>query len=64
MSTALSELGPVLPSRTAVYQRARELEALAKRAVEFAARRRDRHGLELALTQFDRMRAVLGGGDG
>lgn len=58
--TAVAELGPVLPSRLAVYERARELQALADRAVEFSGTGRTAD-LALALKQFERMKAVLGG---
>jgi|EndMetStandDraft_4_1072995.scaffolds.fasta_scaffold2077018_2 hypothetical protein len=62
MSTPLSEIGPVLPSRAAVYARARELEQLARRAVEFAGKGPSAD-LGRAVKQFERMRAVLGDGD-
>jgi hypothetical protein len=62
MSTPLSEIGPVLPSRTAVYMRARALEQLARLAVEFAGTG-PTADLGRAVKQFERMRAVLGNND-
>lgn len=62
-SSALqAELGPVLPPRSDVHHRARELQALAARAVEFSGCG-PTADLQLALRQFDAMRAVLGGSD-
>lgn len=54
-----SELGPVLPSKAAVFMQARELQALAARAVEFAGTG-PTADLAAALQQFDSMRAILG----
>ena len=59
MASVSAELGPVLPSRLSVLMEARELETLAKRAVEFAGTGPTAN-LGLALKQFDRMRVVLG----
>lgn len=57
-----ADLGPVLPSRADVHHRARELQALAARAVEFSGGG-PTADLALALRQFDAMRAVLGESD-
>jgi hypothetical protein len=61
--TAQQEIGPALPSRTEVYARAAELQALARIALDCAC---PGHRIDLprALAQFDRMRAVLGEGCG
>ncbi len=59
MDQTLPDLGPVLPSRLAVLAQARELKALADRAVEFSGSG-PTADLTLALAQLERMRAVLG----
>lgn len=56
---AQSELGPGLPPKAQVWSQARELRALAERAMEFAGNG-PTADLALALRQFDSMRAVLG----
>lgn len=62
--SAYHDLGPGLPSRVTVHVQARELLALAQRAVEFSGRGQTAD-LSLALAQLEAMRAVLGdGGDG
>jgi hypothetical protein len=58
--SVLADLGPVLPSRVAVHATAREMQALAQRAVEFSGTGTTAD-LVLALRQLDRMRAILGG---
>jgi hypothetical protein len=56
---ALAEIGPVLPSRAVVRAMARELQVLAARAVEFSGSG-PTADLQLALRQFERIRAILG----
>lgn len=53
-----ADLGPDLPPRLQVHGKARELEALAKRAAEFSGTGPTRN-LQLALKQFDAMRVIL-----
>jgi len=62
MPSAPADLGPQLPPRALVHAQARELRALAERALEFSAIG-PRGDLGVALRQFDRMRALLGGAD-
>lgn len=57
--STFADLGPVLPSRCAVHARARELQALAARAVEFSGTG-PTADLSVALRQFETMRAILG----
>jgi hypothetical protein len=57
--SVVADLGPVLPSRASIHASARELQALADRAVEFSGTGRTAD-LALALKQFERMKAVLG----
>lgn len=59
---AQQDLGPQLPSRTAVYIQATELHALARLAVEFSSAGPSLD-IPRALVQFDRMRAILDRGD-
>ncbi len=54
------DLGPVLPPAALVRPVAREVLALAQRAVEFSAAG-PRQDLAAALVQFERIRALLGG---
>lgn len=58
-----ADIGPNGKPCWKIYQNARELAALAQLAAECAASgpRRD---VQRALAQFDRMRAILGGGEG
>ncbi len=58
MSQAPADLGPVLPSRASVEMLAREIQALAARAVEFAGNGPTAE-YALALKQFERIRALL-----
>lgn len=58
---SISDLGPVLPPRSDVHHRARELQALAARAAEFSGNG-PTADLQLALRQFEHMRALLGEG--
>lgn len=59
----MSEMpGPLLPSKAQVHAQARELAALADRAREFAGSG-PTADLQLALKQFERMRAILGAGE-
>ena len=58
-----ADLGPALPPRLQVHAQAVELRVLADRAAEFSGTGPTRD-LALALRQFERMRAILGGGDG
>lgn len=46
-----------------VYQQAREIEALAARAAEFAQRGPNQN-VPLARKQFERIRAIMVGGNG
>lgn len=61
-ASARSDLGPTLPSRVAVHAQALELKQLAQRAIEFSGRSGQTGDLQLALRQFERMRAILGEG--
>jgi hypothetical protein len=56
-----ADLGPMLPRRSDVHSRARELQVLAARAVEFSGTG-PTADLAVALRQFEAMRAVLGEG--
>lgn len=58
-----SDLGPAMLPAGVAYQRAREIEQLAARAAEFA-RRGPQQDMALVQKQFDRIRAIMGGGDG
>jgi len=60
MSEAFRDIGPAAPSRGQVYAMAREIEAMAKIAVELSAPG-PRADAARAQRQLDRMRAVLGG---
>lgn len=53
------DLGPVLPSRVAVHQQAREIVELGRLAMEFTALG-PMCDLRRALVQLDRIRALLG----
>lgn len=61
MASAPANIGPTLRPRLLVLQDARELAALAARAVEFAGTGPSAD-LALAERQFERMRAILGAG--
>lgn len=61
LNAVQADLGPVLPPRAAVHDRARELQQLAARAAEFSGTG-PTADLSLALRQFEAMRAVLGEG--
>jgi len=57
--TARDDTGPALPPRLQVYAMARELEALGKRAREFASVG-PQADLSMALRQLDKARVLLG----
>lgn len=61
---ALGDLGPVLPPRAVVWDRAKQIEQLAARA-KMLATPGPRADLGQAMKQFDHIRALLGeeGGD-
>jgi hypothetical protein len=58
-SESMAELGPVLPPSRVVQAHARELKALAARALEFSSEG-PCYDLALAVKQFAAMRALLG----
>lgn len=60
-SGAQAELGPLLPSRIAVYHTAIEVAALARIAMDLTCSSRGHHvDVRRAAAQLDKMRAVLG----
>ena len=61
MSEAFQDIGPSALPRWRVYELAREIEAMAKIAVELSSPGA-RCDVARAQRQLDRMRAVLGGG--
>ena len=60
--SAQTEIGPKGQPRWKIYQQARELVVLAQLAAE-CAQGGPRQDVQRALAQFDRMRAILGGGE-
>lgn len=63
MASAPASVGPVLPSKAEVWNRARQIRHHAARVMEFAGSG-PTADLQLALKELDTIRAIAGPGDG